>query len=178
VSVRYVYVDETKRAGYVVAAVTVADPTTTRKALRGLIVPGRRRVHMHNETTRQRRVIVAALTSMNISAIVYDAGRNYRTDGEARAACLATLVQDLAIKDEDIELVIDQDDSLVRSDRHELYRLVRQVGVASRFAYRHQRSYEEHLLALPDVVAWCWARSTEWRRRIMPIVTEVRRVSP
>ena len=96
---------------------------------------------MHNETTRQRRVIVAALTSMNISAIVDDAGRNYRTDGEARAACLATLVQDLVIKDGDIELVIDQDDSLVRSDRHELYRLVRQVGVASRFAYRHQRSY-------------------------------------
>lgn len=70
----WAYVDESKRAGYVIATVTVSDPAAARKVVRGLIVPGRRRLHMHNETARQRRVIVSALTAMPIAATVYEGG--------------------------------------------------------------------------------------------------------
>ena len=42
--------------------------------------------------------------------------------------------------------------------------------------YQHQRAHAELLLALPDVVAWCWVRSGDWRRRVSPIITTVRHV--
>ena len=175
---RYVYLDETKRAGYVMAAVTVADPTAVRKVIRGLVQPGNRRLHMVDERPRNRPKIVAALVETEIEVTIYDAVRNYRTDREARAACLAVLVEDLAAAGGPIVLVIEQDDSLVQSDRHELYELGRAAGVTDVLEYRHQRSHDESLLALPDLAAWCWVRSGEWRRRIGPILANVRQVGP
>lgn len=169
----WVYVDESKRAGYVLAAVAVSDSAAARKVVQGLIVPGRRRVHMHNESARQRRVVVSVLATMPIAATVYDAARRYPTERAARAACLGALVKDLAAAG-GTRLVIEQDDSLVRFDRHELYRLARETGITDVLEYRHQRAYDEPLLALPDVVAWCWVRSSEWRRRINPILAPER----
>ncbi len=64
----------------------------------------------------------------------------------------------------------------MRADRHDLFQLVRQAGIADRLEYRHQRAYDEPLLALPDIVAWSWVRPGEWRRRISPIPTTVRTV--
>lgn len=75
----WVCVDETKRAGYVLAAVTVTDPIAAREAVRGLIVPGRRRVHMNHEHVRHRRIIVSTLTAMPLAVTLYDAARNYPT---------------------------------------------------------------------------------------------------
>ena len=129
------YVDETKEAGYVVVAVTVHDPTTVRRAVRGLVLPGQRRLHMNSERPRRRRAILAAVTATGVQATVYDAGRHYRTDQPARAACLAALVADLAEAGTQVRLVIEQDDTLVRSDRQHLYRLSRQAGLADLLVY-------------------------------------------
>jgi len=125
----WVYVDESKRTGYVLAAATVPDPEAARRVIRSLILPGQRRLHMHNEQVRRRRAIVSALATTQVTT--YDAARKYRTDREGRAACLAALVKDLAAAggSGDIQLVIEQDDSLVRSDRHELYQLARAAGL-------------------------------------------------
>lgn len=171
----WVYVDETKRAGYVIAAVAVTDPIAARKAVRGLIVPGRRRLHMHNEHVRHRRVVVSTLVAMPVAATVYDAARRYRTDLEARAACLAALVEDLAGSG-DTRLVIEQDDSLVGYDNQRLIEATRASGQRDTLRYEHLRAHAEPLLALPDVVAWCWVRSGEWRQRIAPILAAVRTV--
>jgi hypothetical protein len=171
----WVYVDETKRAGYVIAAVTVTDPEPARKIVRGLVLPGQRRLHMKHEQPSRRRAIVSALTTMPVTATVYDAARRYRTEREARSACLAALIRDLAAGG-DTRLVIEQDDSLLPSDRHELFQLTRQSGAVDVLRYEHQRAHAELLLALPDVVAWCWVRSGDWRRRVSPIITTIRHV--
>jgi hypothetical protein len=168
---RCVYVDETKRAGYVMAAVTVREPEKARKAVRDLVLPGQRRLHMKNEQPKRRRTIVSAILGMQVVGTIYDAARRYPTEQAARAACFEALVEDLAAPSGRTELVIEQDESLVRTDRQQLYQLVRKAGVADALGYRHQRAYEEPLLALPDAVAWCWARSGDWRRRIGPILT-------
>lgn len=173
---RHVYVDESKRAGYILAAATVPDPATMRKVVRDLQLPGQRRIHMKHEQPRRRRAIIAALVETSVRIIIYDAGRRYATDLAPRAACLGALVDDLAGAGDAVQLVIEQDDSLVQSDRHELYRLVRQAGLSSTVEYRHGRAHDEPLLALPDVSAWCWARSGDWRRRIAPILANVRYV--
>src|SRR5664279_5296390 len=52
---------------------------------------------------------------MQVQATVYDAARRYRTDLAARTACLTALVEDIAARDGDTRLVIEQDDSVVRA---------------------------------------------------------------
>jgi hypothetical protein len=49
VSTRYVYVDETKRAGYFLVAVSVTDPAAACKVIRGLMLPRQSRLHMVRE---------------------------------------------------------------------------------------------------------------------------------
>ena len=73
----HIFVDETKRAGYVIAAVTVSDTEAIRKIVRALVLPGQRRIHMKHEQARRRRVIVSALAAMQVQATVYDAARRY-----------------------------------------------------------------------------------------------------
>jgi hypothetical protein len=61
-------------------------------------------------------------------------------------------------------------------DKRLLYQQVRAAGVADTLRYDHMRAHEECLLAIPDAVAWCWAKGGRWRTKIQPIVSEVRRV--
>jgi hypothetical protein len=68
----HIFVDETKRAGYVIAAVTVSDTEAIRTIVRALVQPGQRRIHMKHEQARRRRVIVSALAAMQVQAIVYE----------------------------------------------------------------------------------------------------------
>lgn len=74
-------------------------------------------------------------------------------------------------------LVIEEDRTLLRADRAILHRATHRVhreGFA--LHYDHRTSSEELLLALPDVAAWCWARSGEWRRRMAPVIATRRTV--
>lgn len=171
---RWVYVDESKRAGYVLAAVEVTEPETARRVLRELVLPGQRRLHMKHEQPRRRAAIVSRVAALPIEVRVYDAGRRFRTDLEARAACLAALVDDLP--HDEVRLLIETDETLVHWDRQRLYELARQAGMTQSLAYEHRRAHEEPLLALPDIAAWCWARSSEWRRRIGPVLRDGRHV--
>ncbi|MGQ0466121.1 MAG: hypothetical protein ACT4QG_12450 [Sporichthyaceae bacterium] len=173
----HVYVDETKRAGYVLAAVTVPDPASVRKVIQGLVQPGNRRLHMVDERPRRRPGIVATLAATDIAVTIYDAARRYPTERDARAACLTALVEDLAALDgPDVRLVIEQDDSLVSFDNQRLIETTRATGQRDRLLYTHAPAHAEPLLALPDLAAWCWVRSGEWRRRIEPVLTAVRTV--
>lgn len=126
-----VYVDESKRGRYLLVAVSLTDPVAVRQAVTGLILPGQRRLHMVRERDSRRRLILSTLVASGVQAVVYDAGRNYPTDVAARAACLAALVSDQGGRA--AQLVLEQDDSLVRSDRLALYRAARQTGQAARW---------------------------------------------
>ena len=68
---------------------------------------------------------------------------------------------------------LEQDDSLIESDRRVLYERVRVAGCEHTLRYEHKAAHEECLLAIPDAVAWCWAKGGEWRRRAEPIVAEI-----
>jgi len=173
----WVYVDESKRGAYILAAVTVEDRTVARRAVRGLILPGARRLHMHNEAVRRRERIVASLVTMPIRATVYEAGSAHRTERGARGACLKALVEDLMRSGGESSVLLERDDSMVRFDAATLYGAIqagRRAGCGGTLHFDHQRAYEDELLALPDIVAWCWARSGLWRRRLTPILTELR----
>lgn len=173
---RHVYVDETKARGYVLAAVTVTDPAGTRKTVRGLVRSGNRRLHMVDERPARRPEIVAELVTVGIEVTIYDAVRRYRTDREARAACLAAMVTNLAAAGDDTHVVLEEDRTLLGFDQQRLIEAIRANGLRGRLRYDHVSAYAEPLLALPDVAAWCWVRSGVWRRSIESVVRAVHTV--
>jgi len=74
--------------------------------------------------------------------------------------------------------VIEQDDLLVGFDNQRLIEALRATDGHDRLHYEHLRPHEGLALAYPDVAAWCWVRSGEWRRRVTPILGTVRTVRP
>lgn len=171
---RYVYVDETKRSGYVIAAVAVSDPAAARRVVRSLILPGQRRVHMVRERPARKRQIVDAICALTVTAAIYDAGHHHPTELAARAACFDALLADL--KGNDTYLTIEQDDGLVRYDNQWLIEATRATGQRDTLRYEHSRASTEPLLAIPDIAAWCWTKGGDWRRLVDPIIVTTRTV--
>jgi len=66
----------------------------------------------------------------------------------------------------------EQDDSLLWWDQQRLIEITREVGCRDTLRYEHRRAREELLLAIPDAIAWCWARGETWRRRVEPVVSK------
>jgi hypothetical protein len=172
----HVYVDESKRGGYLVAASIhpAAELAEVRSLMRGLVLKGQRRVHMSKESDPRRKVIVATLVGAGIRANVYDAGRRYGHELDARQACLRAVVDDLAPHPGSM-LILEQDDSLLDWDRRRLYAHIRAAGAAG-LRYEHRRAAADQLLGIPDAIAWCWSKGGDWRRRIAPVVAQARDV--
>jgi len=90
VSGSHVFVDETKRRGYLLVAGVVLpeDLDGVRRVLRGLVLPGQRRLHMKDESDSRKRSIATAISVSDVQATIYDAGRRYRKNANAaRPAC-------------------------------------------------------------------------------------------
>ncbi|MEJ7705538.1 MAG: hypothetical protein WKF47_18790 [Geodermatophilaceae bacterium] len=173
----HVFVDETKRRGYllVASAVVPGDLDATRRMLRGLVLPGQRRAaYEGRERLAQTLDRYRDRRQRHHGDHLRRRPRATDTERERRAACLTALVVDAAARG-DAMLVLEQDDTLVVSDRKLLYRATREAGCPD-LRYEHRRAAVEQLLALPDAIAWCWAKGGDWRRRIQPIVTHVREV--
>jgi len=141
--------------------------------LRALVLPGQRRLHMKDESDPRRRSIATAITVSGITATIYDAGRRYQTERDRRAVCLRALVLDVTQRG-DTMLVIEQDDTLLSWDNQRLIEYTREADCRGTLRYEHRRASAEMLLAIPDTIAWCWAKGGDWRRRIESVVTDVR----
>ncbi|MFP8887835.1 hypothetical protein [Streptomyces mangrovi] len=165
--------DETKNRTYLVVAVTLlpAQLDPTRRQMNTLLMPRQRRLHFTKEGDPRRRKITSAMCKTDARAVIYDASA-ITNQAMARAACLEALLNEAADTHAHM-LVIEQDDSLVDSDRRFIYQRVRKLGIEDQFRYEHRRSYEEALLWIPDAVAWCWAKKGEWRPRVESMIEHV-----
>lgn len=172
-TVRHIFVDETKRRDYVMVAASVLgdDVAAARAVVKGLLKPGQKHLHMKDEADGRKETIAKTLVSANLRATVYNAGRRHGNQVRARAACLAALVDDVAASDVETLIVLDQDETLVQFDRRLLYRSVHAVGREYELHYEHRRSNTEQLLGIPDAFAWCWAKGGHWRSLISTVVT-------
>jgi len=171
----HVFVDESKQRDYLLIAAVVlpGDLAGARRELRTLVMPGQRRLHMKKESDARRSAIVDAIASTGATATVYDAGRPGRHELDARERCLHALVVDVAAVGHHM-LVLEQDDSLLWWDQQRLIEITREVGCRDTLRYEHRRAEHELLLAIPDAIAWCWAKGGHWRDRVQPLVTEIR----
>jgi hypothetical protein len=164
----HVFVDETKHRGYLIVASVVmpGDLDRTRKLLRSLVLPGQRRLHMKDdESGPRKRTIATAIIATGIRTTVYDAATRYRTERDRRAACLRAVVDDAAGR-ADTLLVLEQDDTLLAWDNQRLIEFTRAAGCRDTLRYEHRRAAAEELLAIPDAIAWCWAKGGDWHRRV------------
>lgn len=171
------FVDETKAKGYVVVAAVApaTDLTRLRRELSKLVLPGQLALHMKGERDARRRQIADTIVRMGatgMSAIVYDAGRRGPTERDSRGRCITALVDDTLSRYEQAEIVFDLDETLRQFDRQRMIECTR--GLGDRITYRHAHRHTEPLLAIPDAIAWCWAKGGDWRRRIEPVVDQVR----
>jgi len=80
----------------VAGVVLPEDLDAIRRVLRGLVLPGQRRLHMKDESAPRKRYIATAISVSEVQATIYDAGRRYRNERERRAACLRAIVEDAA----------------------------------------------------------------------------------
>jgi hypothetical protein len=162
----HAYVDESKAGDYLLAAALVdsARVARARKEIRGLVLPRQPRIHMKQESDRRRRLILSAFEGLGVLTTIYRAaGPRSRTQIARRRACLARLVADVHPGCD--RVVMESDETQDARDRRDLLEITRVVGCRGDLGYEHRRAAQEPLLALPDVVAWSWARGGEWRRR-------------
>jgi hypothetical protein len=173
----HIYVDETKQRDYLLVASVhfSTELAGLRQVVRGLLLPGQRQLHLKDEKDGRKRTIAQAFVEAGVRATVYCAGPAYRNERERRGACLRALIEDHA-EIADVRIVFDEDETMVRFDNQKLVEYTRTAGCRDTLSYEHKRSHTDPLLAIPDAVAWCWAKDGDWRRLIAPAVTSVRTV--
>jgi hypothetical protein len=174
----HAFVDESKyRHGYLLAAAIIksCDVARVRKHVGALRLPGQRRVHFTAESDARRKTILNVMTvSAGPAVTIYDASA-HRDPRAARDAAMTALVDDLAKMGAEL-LVIEQDDQAVASDRRIIRERAERAGCQDVLRYQHQRASGEALLAIPDAVAWSWAKGPQWRKQADGLVAHVAEV--
>jgi hypothetical protein len=171
----HVFVDESKARHYLLVAAVIqeAQVDRVRKAVGGLRLPGQARIQFTSESDPRRKAILSGMAAAGLSSAVaiYDVA-DVRNVKAARDAAMARLVDDVA-KMGARKLVIEHDANVLASDTRIIRDRASQAGCLDLLIYEHRRAREECLLAIPDAVAWAWARGGEWRTRARPLVSGV-----
>lgn len=170
----HAFLDESRRHGLLIAAAIVqpADLDPARAALRRLCLPGQYRLHFTKERDQRRRQILTAILDLPVTLDLYDA-TGIRDPAHTRTACLREVIRDVAA-DGGRRIVLEQDDSLMRSDQAVLYAAVRAAGVSDQLSYAHLPARSEPLLWIADAAAWCWSRGGPWPDRLRPVLRRTR----
>ncbi|NQX36462.1 hypothetical protein [Herbiconiux sp. VKM Ac-2851] len=165
------FVDESKNAGYILVAAVVhpSGAESLRKAMRALVLPGQRRLHFSRESDSRRRLILSKLLALEVRAHVIRSTASREADG--REECLVGLV-DCAEKHAHLKLVLERDESIERSDRRILFRELSARGLRDTVQYELRSPHSEPLLWIPDAIAWSYAKGSEWRRRVGPMLVD------
>lgn len=163
----YAYVDESQRSGrYLLCAVVVeaAETRRLRRSLRGLLLPGQRRLHFKKESARRRRVLIDNLVRLAVDATIYQCRLTPgRRAEQARRVCLTSAVRDLQDRGVDSCMFIESRGSLDWIDNETIVAARRPQPSVS---FEHLMPNEDPLLWLPDCFAWPVGAGGDWQRRI------------
>jgi hypothetical protein len=168
------------RREYILAAGVLApnELNRTRSLLRGLRLPGERRVHFQAERDPRRSKIISSLVNAGLRARVYV---GHGRPNEVRRLCLQRLVGD-ALESGTARLVLEsRGRALDHKDRNIIAaglsgykpsrrQSIRQEAVAAGLTYEHLQPHEEPALWIPDAVARCYGNGGTWQQRVMPMI--------
>jgi hypothetical protein len=175
----WAFSDESERGDRMLLGLVVIETAAVedaRRALRGLLLPGQRRVHTAKESPRRRAELLGVIARLEVEAVVFSVRRPSGVRRIAsreiliRVACAEILGRGVAA------WVLDhQDGAQAARDRRTIELAVAQAGAP--LVYDHRRSHTEPLLWAADAVVWAIGAGGEWRRRITA-VTDVRTILP
>lgn len=159
------FVDESVRGDiYIICATQVSqrDLVETRKKVRSLPRPGRRRIHFNKEGDRYRRSLLTSFAKMGVSSVIYVV--RHADLQAARTAILQKVVSEMK-EDRVVRLVLESRANQDTKDREDILYALRISPIPS-FTYDHLPASNEPLLWIPDAVAWSWGKGGEWRRQV------------
>jgi hypothetical protein len=173
----HVFVDESKAKDFLlVAAVVVPHGVdAARRVMRDLRMPGQSELHMFREKDGTKRTILATIAELGPEVLIYRAPRDGRTELARREVCLRALVAECAVAGHE-HLSLDRDETMVQRDNRQVYDAARRAGIGETLRYQHDTAASEPLLAIPDAVAWAWAKGGSWRALCSSIRVTVRDV--
>jgi hypothetical protein len=165
----HAFVDESQRGPYlVVAAVLIPrDLVQVRGALRGMLLPGQRRLHFSSERPQRRRVLLGQMSDLPIQAWVYAAEGKERV---ARARALESLLADLGSAGARRLVIECREPSQDAADRRLIAQAIRAGIAPAGLSYDHLRAHEEPVLWVADAVAWAVGARGAWAQRTEAIV--------
>lgn len=168
-----IYVDESKAKDYllVAAAIVPHDLTACRRGVQGLRLPGQPRLHMKQENDSRKRLMLDTFAKLDARVTIYRAPRGLGSEVHRRGRCLDELIA--SIGPAGGRLCLERDETLVARDKQRLVEATRRAGSSRTLEYWHESAASEPLLAIPDAVAWAWARGGDWRRRAQAMIADV-----
>lgn len=168
----HAFVDESRRGKIYLLAATLLPPGQVDRArtlVRGLCLPGERRIHFHTEPDPRRKLLISSIVASGMQSRVYvGTGRPDRV----RSACMAALISDLAKLDAGRLVLESRGYAQDRIDRADIH-LSLVSAPNARIGYEHMRPHEEPILSVSDGVAWAYGAGGDWRRRISPALDMV-----
>lgn len=136
--------------------------------------PGNDASTSRTSPTPSRRALISAVEKLGIHAVVYQVKGS--TDRIARPLCLEALVDDLATQGGS-HMILERDASIEAADRRIIAARLRQRG-SHELRYQHADAHEHPLLWVSDMIAWCCYKGGDWRRRINPLLVQIRTLAP
>lgn len=167
----HVFVDESKKRDYLLVAAALPETQLpgARRALRALLRPGQRRLHMVKESGSRQRQVLGVIRELGPRVTIYRAVSDGRSDVRRRAACLDLLIAD-AVTARYRMITLEREAGAEERDRQQLFA---HLSTTTTPRYRHAAPAEEQLLAIPDALAWAWARGGDVRRGVRSLVAAV-----
>jgi len=169
-----IFCDESKAKGFLLAAASLpcGDGTRLQAEVTALLLRPQVRIHFRREQTpRQKLILDTLITAGGISTVVYDATR-YGSNKAGRDAAIERMADHAAMVGAS-RIVLEADDSAVDQDQAIIKRQLKRAGIDGTTGIDHCRASEVPLLAVPDVVAWCYAKGGTWRQRAEPLISDV-----
>lgn len=171
------FVDESIRGQrYLMACVLVhaRDLAPLRSEVERLASGVAPRVHFNNDSDRQKRRVLDAISSMPIQVFAVMCNKNHGvTEFQARIACVTEIVHRLqgrAIA----RLILES-----RQDDAEDRRVITRCRAASPpLVFDHRVARQERMLWVADAAAWAVGAGSIWRARLGGVLTDVFEVGP
>jgi hypothetical protein len=165
--VTWAFSDESERAATMYFGVLLIDPRKVpdaRRALRGLRLPGQRRVHTSKESARRRRQLLDIVAAIEAETVIMALRRPPGLPATAARERLLMEATHVVIDRRVVSWHLDrQEDTQAERDRKVIETEIRAANRS--VVYDHVPSMGEPVLWAVDAALWAVAAGGDWRRR-------------
>jgi len=173
--------DESERADRMLVGIVFV-PTdalgAARTELRGLLLPGERRIHTAKESPHRRRALLDLVNGLDLRAVVLRLRRPvglHRIEGRSLLLEAATGI--VVGSGASAWTLDDQDPAQCMRDRASIAHALAGLDHRAQLVYDHRPGHAEPLPWAADALCWAAGAGPAWRRRVAGIV-QVRDISP